>query len=94
VALSVVIDQPSEWASAIRQMPQLASATVLFDTDKAVSNEYGMLTVNSSMHYGSYPGHTFVVIDKQGIVRWVYDDPAMGIDNEKIASEFATLRQP
>ncbi len=92
VALSVVIDQPSEWASAIRQMPQLASATVLFDTDKAVSNEYGMLTVNSSMHYGSYPGHTFVVIDKQGIVRWVYDDPAMGIDNEKIASEFATLR--
>ena len=94
VALSVVIDQPSEWASAIRQMPQLASATVLFDTDKAVSNEYGMLTVNSSMHYGSYPGHTFVVIDKQGIVRWVYDDPAMGIDNEKIASELATLRQP
>ena len=92
VALSVVIDQPSEWASAIRQMPQLASATVLFDTDKAVSNEYGMLTVNSSMHYGSYPGHTFVVIDKQGIVRWVYDDPAMGIDNEKIASELATLR--
>ena len=92
VALSVVIDHPSEWMSAIRQMPQLASATVLFDTDKSVSNEYGMLTVNSSMHYGSYPGHTFVVIDKQGIVRWVYDDPAMGIDNEKIASEFATLR--
>ena len=91
VALSVVIDQPSEWQSAIQKMPQLASATVLFDTDKSVSNEYGMLTVNSSMHYGSYPGHTFVVIDKQGMVRSVFDDPNMGIDNDKVASELQSL---
>ena len=91
VALSVVIDQPSEWQSAIQRMPQLASATVLFDTDKSVSNEYGMLTVDSSMHYGSYPGHTFVVIDGQGVVRFVFDDPDMGIDNDKIASELRSL---
>lgn len=91
VALSIVIDQPSEWASAIQKMPQLASTTVLFDTDKTVSQSYGMLTVNSSMHYGSYPGHTFVVIDKQGIVRYVFDDPNMGIDNDKITGELAQL---
>ncbi len=92
VALSVVIDQPAAWANAIQKMPQLASATVLFDTDKAVSNEYGMLTVNSSMHYGSYPGHTFVVIDRKGIVRWVFDDPNMGVDNGRISNELATLQ--
>ena len=91
VALSVVIDQPSDWQSAIQKMPALGNATVLFDTDKSVSNEYGMLTVNSSMHYGSYPGHTFVVIDRQGIVRSVFDDPNMGIDNDKVSSELATL---
>jgi peroxiredoxin len=50
-----------------------------------------MLTVNSSMHYGSYPGHTFVVIDKQGMVRSVFDDPNMGIDNDKVASELQSL---
>ncbi len=91
VALSVVIDQPSDWQSAIQKMPQLASATVLFDTNKNVSNEYGMLTVNSSMHYGSYPGHTFILIDKQGIVRYVFDDPNMGVDNDKVAGELAQM---
>ena len=91
VALSVVIDQPSDWQSAVQKMPQLGNATVLFDTSKSVSEEYGMLTVNSSMHYGSYPGHTFVVIDKQGIVRYVFDDPNMGIDNDKIANELQSL---
>ena len=91
VALSVVIDQPSDWQSAVQKMPQLGNATVLFDTSKSVSEAYGMLTVNSSMHYGSYPGHTFVVIDKQGIVRYVFDDPDMGIDNSKIANELQSL---
>lgn len=91
VALSVVIDQPSDWESAVQKMPQLGNATVLFDTSKSVSEAYGMLTVNSSMHYGSYPGHTFVVIDKQGIVRYVFDDPDMGIDNSKIANELQSL---
>ena len=91
VAFSVVIDQPSEWQDAIGQMPELGSAAILFDTTKTVSRAYNMLTVNSSMHYGSYPGHTFVIIDKQGIVRWVFDDPNMAIDNDKIASELQSL---
>jgi peroxiredoxin Q/BCP len=84
VAFSVVIDQPADWQGAIRKMPDLANVTVLYDTDKSVSNQFGMLTVNSSMHYGSFPGHTFVVIDKDGIVRSVFDDPSMGIDNDRV----------
>ncbi len=91
VALSVVIDAPGDWQSAIQKMPDLGKATVLFDTDKSVSQEYGMLTAPSSMHYGSYPGHTFVIIDKQGIVRFVYDDPNMGVDNDRLVSDLQTL---
>ena len=91
VALSVVIDSSDEWQSAIQKMPDLGKATVLFDTDKYVSQEFGMLTAPSSMHYGSFPGHSFVVIDKQGIVRFVFDDPNMGIDNDKIAGDIKML---
>lgn len=90
-ALSVVIDRPSDWQSAVRKMPALGKATVLFDNDRSVSQSFGMLTVPSSMHYGSYPGHSFVVIDTQGIVRSVFDDPNMGIDNDRIFAEFEKL---
>lgn len=91
VAFSVVIDSPREWQQAIAKMPALGKATVLFDTDKTVSNDFGMLTVRSSMHYGSFPGHTFIVIDKEGIVRFVYDDPNMGIDNDKVVTALQAL---
>ncbi len=87
--LSVVTDQPGDWASAIRKMPNLAEVTVLFDTDKSVSQSFGMLRAPSSMHYGSSSGHSFVLIDKQGIVRSVFDDPNMGIDNDKVVAELA-----
>lgn len=89
VALSIVTDQPSDWRSAIQKMPDLGKATVLFDTDKSVSQSFGMLAARSSMHYGSLPGHSFVIIDKQGIIRSVFDDPNMTIDNDKVAAELA-----
>lgn len=90
-ALSVVIDQPSDWQSAIQKMPDLGKAIVLFDSGKSVSQSFGMLTVPSSMHYGSYPGHSFVLVDKQGIVRSAFDDPNMGIDNDRVFAEFEKL---
>ncbi len=91
VTLSVVIDQPSDWESVIKKMPDLSKATVLFDINKSVSRAFGMLMVKSSMHYGSYPGHSFVVIDKQGIVGYVFDDPNMGIDNERVFTELQKI---
>lgn len=91
VALSVVIDSPSDWQSAIAKMPDLGKATVLFDSSKSVSQSFGMLTVPSSMHYGSYPGHSFVVADKQGIVRAVFDDPNMAIDNDRVYADLEKL---
>ncbi len=92
VAFSVVIDQPSSWQSAVQKMPELGKATLLFDTDKSVSRKFGMLAVPSSMHYGSFPGHSFVLVDKQGIVRYTFDDPNMAIDNDKVATELAKLK--
>lgn len=91
IALSIVTDSTSEWNKAISQMPELGAGTVLHDNGGAVSSKYGMLTTASSMHYGQLPGHTYVVIDKNGIVRHVYDDPNMAIHNDALANELAKL---
>lgn len=91
-AFSVVADRPNDWLKAIQKMPELASANILFDTDRSVSRRFAMLTANSSMHFGSLPGHTYVLIDKKGVVRYVYDDPRMAINNDMIAAEVGKLQ--
>jgi len=93
VVLSVVIDPLEDWQKAIDKMPELASAVVVFDTGGAVSKKFGTLTVPSSMHYGSFPGHSYVLIDKQGVVRYVFDDPNMGIHNNRLVEEITKINQ-
>lgn len=93
VAFSVVVDSPSQWGDAVKKMPELAQAKVLFDTEGTVSRAFGMLTAPSSMHYGRYPGHTYVVFDREGVIRHVYDDPSMGIHNDQLVTELAKLSQ-
>lgn len=89
VAFSIVTDQPSQWQQALQKMPDLAKATILFDQGGNVSRQFGLLTVPSSMHKGSDPGHTYIVLDKQGVVRFVYDDPGMAINNNMISQKMA-----
>lgn len=84
VAMSVVVDSKKEWDDAIQQMPELANATVVHDNGAKVSSAYGVLTTKSSMHYGRLPGHTYIVIDGNGIIRHVYDDPNMAIHNDAL----------
>lgn len=93
VAFSVVTDQPGQWQSALVKMPDLAKATILFDQGGAVSRSMGLLTVPSSMHKGSNPGHTYIVLDKQGVVRFVYDDPGMAVNNDMINQKIAGLNK-
>jgi peroxiredoxin len=93
VALSVVTDQPSQWQQALQKMPDLAKATILFDQGGNVSRSLGLLAVPSSMHKGSSPGHSYIVLDKQGIVRFVYDDPNMAINNDMISQKIAGLNK-
>lgn len=91
VVLSVVVDPPGEWQKAVKQMPELAEATVVFDKDAVLSKQLGVLTTASSMHYGLFPGHTYVMIDKEGIIRYVFDDPNMGIRNDQLVTELSKL---
>ncbi len=85
LALSIVVDTPADWQRAISQMPELGAAKVLFDEDRSFSTKLGMLNVASSMHFGSFPGHSYIVIDENGLISHVYDDPGMGLHNNQLA---------
>lgn len=91
VVLTIVNDPKSEWKGAIEKMPELAQATVLLDTDKKVSIAYNMLSLPSSMHKGRLPGHTYVVIDTEGVVRFVKDDVQMAVRNQELIAEIDKL---
>lgn len=91
VALSIINDPRTDWKQAIDKMPELAPAKVLFDMNKFVSANYNTLSLPSSMHKGSLPGHTYVIVDKKGIIRYVYDDPTMAIRNQQILAEIKKL---
>jgi len=91
VALSVVVDPKEAWQKATSEIADLKQVTILFDTDKRVSEEYGMLRAKSSMHNGSAPGHTYVILDKNSIVRFVYDDIKMGKNGDKLIEQIRKL---
>ncbi|KKQ67117.1 MAG: Alkyl hydroperoxide reductase/ Thiol specific antioxidant/ Mal allergen [Candidatus Daviesbacteria bacterium GW2011_GWA2_38_24] len=91
VVLTIVNDPKNDWKGAIEKMPELAGATVLLDTDKKVSIAYNMLSLPSSMHKGQLPGHTYVVVDKDGIVRYVKDDVQMAVRNQELIAEIDKL---
>lgn len=91
VVLTIVNDPKNDWKGAIDKMPELAQATVLLDTDKQVSIAYNMLSLSSSMHKGQLPGHTYIVIDKEGIVRYVLDDVQMAMRNQELIAEIDKL---
>jgi len=91
VVLTIVTDPKKDWKGAVEKMPDLAKATVLLDTNRKVSVVYKMLSLPSSMHRGQTPGHTYVVIDKEGIVRYVRDDVQMAIRNQELLAEIGKL---
>ncbi len=92
VVLSVVADKKEDWLGAIAKMPELEQAKVIFDQDAKVSQAYGMLNMPSTMHRGTLPGHSYVIIDKQGIVKYVYDDIKMGKNGDKLLAEIKNLK--
>ena len=91
VTLSITVDRKEDWRQAVEKMPELSRAIVLFDTNRQVSNEYGVLSLASSMHKGQFPGHTYLILDKEGMVRFVRDDPQMGIRNDELKIELEKL---
>lgn len=92
VAFSIVVDTPTQWEDIENQMPQFKKAEILFDVDRTVSSQYGVLSMASSMHPGNFPGHTYFVIDKNGIIRFFLDDPMMAVRNDQLADEINKLK--
>ena len=91
VVFSIVVDTKNEWKKAIDKMPELGDSTILFDLTKSVSKEYGVLSLSSSMHKGQFPGHTYLIIDKAGIVRFIKDDSEMAVRNDVLKEELEKL---
>ncbi len=87
VVLNITADPKNDWKQALDKMPELAGATVLFDSNRQVSQEYGVLTLPSSMHKGQFPGHSYVIINKEGIVKFVRDDIQMAVRNNELITE-------
>lgn len=92
VALSVVLDTPEDWQKVTQKMDGIDKANIVFDNGGQISRTFGMMSVTSSMRQGTSPGHTYVILDKQGIVRYVFDDPSMAVRNDQIASELAKIK--
>lgn len=90
-AISVVTDPARDWQTAIAKMPELAKANTMFDAGASASRQLGILITNSSMHRGSLPGHTYILVDRDGIVRYVFDDPNMAIANDSLFNKIQEL---
>jgi len=91
VELSIVVDSQAQWQNIMQKAPQMSKSKIFFDTTRKVSSDYDVLFLASSMHKGSYPGHTYFVIDKDGIIRYAKDDPSMAIRNNELATELGKL---
>ena len=57
---------------------------VILDVDKKMSNDYHVLNMDSSMHMGARPGHTFVLLAADNKIKWVGDYPQMNVGNNEI----------
>ncbi|PIN85115.1 MAG: hypothetical protein COV47_03860 [Candidatus Diapherotrites archaeon CG11_big_fil_rev_8_21_14_0_20_37_9] len=91
VSFSVVVDEMKNWRKITQQFPEFSASKLIFDITGETSKNYGALDMPSSMHGGMMPGHTYYIIDKEGTLRFVYDDPMMGIRNDLISGEIAKL---
>lgn len=92
VSFSIVVNQKKEWEQMSSQLSLLKNVNILFDVTRAVSLSYDVLSLSSSMHKGYYPGHTYVIVDKEGTIRYVFDDPSMGVRDEQLVAEVEKLR--
>jgi len=89
---SVIVDVPDNWKKALDKMPELVKAKVLFDNTKSTSAAYETLYAPSSMHKGGYPGHTFVIVNKDGQVAYWWDDPKMGVRNNQLINQLEKIK--
>ncbi len=88
---AIVADPASDWQQAVAKMPDLAKVSTLFDQGAQTARQLGMVMTASSMHRGSLAGHTYLIVDKDGVVRFVFDDPNMAIQNDMLYGKIQEL---
>ena len=91
-AFSIVADSKNQWISIVSKSPNFAKSKILFDTSRSVSKAYDVLYLDSSMHPGGFPGHTYFIVDKEGIIRFTLDDPNMALANDRLIKEIEKLK--
>jgi peroxiredoxin Q/BCP len=91
-AFSIVTDPKSQWLDIVSKSTNLAKSKIIFDTSRSVSKAYDVLYLDSPMHPGVFPGHTYFIIDTEGIIRFTLDDPNMAIANDKLITEIEKLK--
>lgn len=91
VVYTIIVDPRDDWKKSVDEEPKMASANVLMDAGGQISTKYGALTVGSSMHRGQFPGHTYVVIDEEGIIRYLLDDENMLVRNKELLAELEKI---
>lgn len=90
--VSIAIDPASDLAEDASRLE--ITTPFLSDSDRHVSDAYGVL--RWAMPSGE-PGHTFVLIDKQGLVRWIQDygtrehGGRMYVDVDELYTKLASL---
>jgi peroxiredoxin len=68
--LSIAPDSPDEWADAAEEYDVRSDAILLSDADNKVAARYDVMKWAAAT---GEPGHTFVLVDRDGRVAWVKD---------------------
>lgn len=88
--LVIGIDGPRAWDRAARG--HRITLRILTDEGGAVAKAYGVLGLPSTMHHDR-PGHTFVIVDRDGTRQWTKDVFDMGlVPTSAIVKELERVR--
>jgi peroxiredoxin len=65
-------------ADVVRELDRFGLTTpFLIDSDRSVSDAYDTI---GRGHHADLPGHSFVLVDRDGEMRWRLDEPAMFVE--------------
>ena len=85
---AVMVDQPSLLASEAQRWG--LTLPILVDQSTSVSQAYDAL---GGMH-ANKPDHQFILIGKDGVVRWSQNYPSMSVGSDQVVQQVRSVAQP
>lgn len=92
VALLTIAVDPPQMLAEMAARERVADMPLLYDEGARVSHQYQATYV--SMHPGERPGHTFVLIDADGMIRWREDFREMYVPDARILGPVQQALRP